>query len=172
MFREQFLINEIMLNIIIHVISRSCWWCSEVKSPLHQYAVQLSLEEDLTCTSCISEGLVAIFVGLFVSCWYSPLFWAAWWTGWLHSPTVIKKKQHTYWSFYTVRDLSSMWRIHTQPQQFDISSQRWSHVAVRWHLVPQPEVMEGQPAWLYWSHLQENIVEGFWHFLVKMLPHV
>ena len=98
-------------------------------------------------------------------CWYSLLFWVAWWIGWLHSPTVIRKKQHilaifTLYSFYTVRDLSSVWKIHTQPQQLGTSSScwspAWSHTAVGWHPIPQPGFVASQPTWLRWSlwHVQ------------------
>src|SRR4029434_5807558 len=66
-----------------------------------------------------------------------------------------KEKTTHIGHFYTVRSLSSGWKIHTLPQQPGTSSlcwsPTWSHVAVGWHSIPQPGVVAGQPSWLCWS---------------------
>src|SRR4029434_9771072 len=64
---------------------------------------------------------------------------AAWMIALSHSNK--EKTTHIYiftlYSFYTVRDLSSVWKIHTQPQQPGTTSSCWSptwpHAAVVWH---------------------------------------
>src|SRR4029434_147668 len=71
-----------------------------------------------------------------------------------------KEKTTHIGHFYTVRDLSSVWKIHTQPQQLGPSSScwspAWSHTAVGWHPIPQPGFVASQPTWLRWSlwHIQ------------------
>src|SRR4029434_7449660 len=61
----------------------------------------------------------------------------------------------TLYTFFPVRDLSSVWKIHAQPQRLGTSSScwspAWSHTAVRWHPIPQSGVVADQPAWLCWS---------------------
>ena len=79
-------------------------------------------------------------------------------------------------SFYTVRDLSSVWKIHTQPQQLGTSSScwspAWSHTAVAWHPIPQPGFVASQPTCLGWSlwHIQHAQVDPTWSSKRKWIP--